>query len=780
MQRKLPVVALGASLTLLAGSLVSAQRLPVRRHTDDLRSPAVRLMPGLRPSEHLLFNGWGLTPAGRHEPASDMPLKLVLSPDGQYLAAAHGGFNGTGLTLLHAAEKRVTQFVPLKQAWNGVAFQQDGKRLFVGGGASGLIHAFSHQNGRVVEEKSLAPAGPGESAFVAGLAVHPRTGRLYACNEAGHEVWVIDPHSLKREAVIPVGAHPHSCAFGADGRHLYVSNWGNRTVSVVDTARGRRVNEIPVGIRPNDLVVARDGRLFVACAGDNTVHVIPTRKEMIVRGGAVTLPRPDGVEEILSTSLYPASPEGSTPVGVAVSPDGGTLYVANADNNNVLVADISDRRRTRTQGFIPVGWYPTALAVSPTGTLIVANGKGLTSRENYPARTPDPVRLPRPPVFDAPGRQFQGSLSFIAPPSASHLAEYTEQVRRNTPYTPEMLTKAPVRSDSVIPDTALAAGTTPCPIKYVLYVVKENRSYDQVFGDFRNARGKKAGNGAAELVMFGEEVAPNHHALAREYVLLDNLYSNAEVSRDGHSWATGALATDYTQRAWMMAYSGRGSLPGNPELATPSAGFIWDQCRRNGTPYRCYGELGAGVPNSQRGTWAAGRDMDRVQGWIQDLEAAEKSGELPRLMVMSLREDHTSGTTPGKPTPEACVASNDIALGRIVAAASRSRFWKEMAIFVVEDDAQNGPDHVDSHRIPGLVISPWAKRGVVDSTHYTTAGVLRTMELILGLPPMTQYDAAATPLFRSFRGTAPGPKATQYVPLVPKVDVHAVNPANAP
>ncbi len=780
MQRKLPVIVLGASLTLLAGSLVSAQRLPVRRHTDDLRSPAVRLLPGLRPSEHLLFNGWGLAPAGRHEPVSDMPLKLVLSPDGQYLAAVHGGHNGTGLTLLHAAEKRVTQFVPLKQAWNGVVFANDGKRLFVGGGASGQIHVFSHQNGRVVEEKSLAPAGSGGEAFVSGLAVHPSTGKLYACNEAGHEVWVIDPRTLEREAVIPVGAHPHSCAFGADGRHLYVSNWGNRSVSVVDTERGRRVNEIPVGIRPNDLAVAPDGRLFVACAGDNTVHIIQTRSNVSVKGGLPVLLRPDHLEEILSTSLYPASPEGSTPVGVAVSPDGGALYVANADNNNVLVADISDRRRARTLGFIPVGWYPTAVAVSPTGTLIVANGKGLASRENYPARTPDPVRLHRPPVFDAPGKQFQGSLSFIAPPSTSQLAEYTEQVRRNTPYTPETLAKAPVKSDSVIPDAAPAAGTTPCPIRYVLYIVKENRSYDQVFGDFRNARGKKVGNGAAELVMFGEEVTPNHHALARDYVLLDNLYSNAEVSHDGHSWASGALATDYTQRAWMMAQSGRGSLPGNPEMATPAAGYLWEQCRRSGIPYRFYGELGAAAPSSQRGTWIEGRDMDRVQGWIQDLETAEKTGELPRLMVMSLPEDRTFGATQGVATPDACVASNDIALGRIVAAASRSRFWKEMAIFVVEDDAQGGPDHVDSHRIPGLVISPWAKRGVVDSTHYTTAGVLRTMELILGLPPMTQYDAAATPLFRSFREASAGPKVTQYVPLVPKVDVHAVNPANSP
>src|ERR1043166_2648388 len=230
-------------------------------------------------------------------------------------------------------------------------------------------------------------------------------------------------------------------------------------------------------------------------------------------------------------------------------------------------------------------------------------------------------------------------------------------------------------------------------------------------GGAGGARGRLAGNGDTNLVMFGEDVAPNHHRLAREYVLLDNLYCNGEVSVDGHSWCDAAIATDYNERSWIQSYSRHGTLPGNREMGVPSAGFLWDQCRRAGLSYRSYGEASFLIPSQNRGRWRGGRDMNRVDDWVADLHEAEKTGSLQAFMVMSLGEDHTSGTTPGRPTPDAAVGSNDVALGKIVAAASRSRFWKQMAIFVIEDDAQNGPDHVDAHRTCGLVISPWCKRG---------------------------------------------------------------------
>jgi hypothetical protein len=298
-----------------------------------------------------------------------------------------------------------------------------------------------------------------------------------------------------------------------------------------------------------------------------------------------------------------------------------------------------------------------------------------------------------------------------------------------------------------------------------------------MFGDFRDAQGKPAGNGDSNLVMYGEAVTPNHHQLARDYVLLDNLYCNGEVSVDGHSWCDAAIATDYNQRSWILSYSRHGKLFGNEEMEVPAAGYLWDLCRRHGVSYRNYGEGARRVPSANRGRWSGGRDMDRVQGWIEDLQEAEKTGVLPRFSIMSLGENHTHGTTPGAFTPDACVASNDLGLGRLVEAATRSRFWKEMAIFVIEDDAQNGPDHVDAHRTDGLVISPYCKRGVVDSTLYTTAGMIRTIELILGLPPLTQYDAGATPMFNCFLKTA---TVTPYQPLTPKVDLLAKNTLKSP
>jgi len=763
----------------------AADRKAVRPPFEDVNSEAVRRKEGLAPNENLLFNGWGVTPAGDQVPVSDMALKLVVAPDKRRLVAVSGGFSNHGVALLDMANRRVTQFLSLTQSWNGLAFSKDGSRFFVSGGASGFMHVFKYANGEAGLERSFQPNPDSTNAFLAGIAVHPVSGKLYVCNEGNHEIWLLHPETLALESTIAVGQFPHSCVMGADNLHLYVSNWGSRSVSAVDTAKKKRVRDITVGLRPNDMTVAPDGRLFVACAGDNTVHVIPTK--ILEKPGADPSPARrlwEGTREIISTSLYPQSPEGSTPVAVAVSPDSKTLFVANADNNSVVVVDISntiseEARKNResvsvVEGFIPVGWYPTALAVSPENrTLFVANGKGLASRPNVPVKTADPRTLQKPPMFDYIGRTLQGAISFIGRPDATQMAAYTDQVRRNSPYTPEQFHRAPISSDSVIPDKV----GQPCPIKYVLYIIKENRTYDQVLGDFKDAQGKPAGNGDPNLTIYGETVTPNHHRIAREYVLLDNLYCNGEVSVDGHSWCDAAIATDYNQRSWILSYSRHGKLPGNEEMENPAAGYLWDLCKRHGVSFKNYGEGAQRVPSANRGQWIGERDMDRVKWWIADLKKAEKTGVLPRFTIMSLGENHTRGTTPGAFTPDACVASNDIGLGKIVEAATRSKFWKEMAIFVIEDDAQNGPDHVDAHRTIGFVISPYCKRGVVDSTLYTTASMIRTMELILGLPPLTQYDAGATPMFNCFRRT---PRITPYNPVMPTVDLLAKNTEKSP
>ena len=460
---------------------------------------------------------------------------------------------------------------------------------------------------------------------------------------------------------------------------------------------------------------------------------------------------------------------------MAVSPDGRTLFVANADNNCVMVVDISNspfrRKRPERRVRLCGGGFHSGGVVSD-GVGREPGQQDLAGRPTARVWPRGPTFLPPPRVpsicisrqpFDYIGQTLAGAVSFIERPDtagdgrlhgagAAQFALHARAVSSRS---------GAERFGHPGPGRRIHV-----PIKYVLYIIKENRTYDQVFGDFRDASGHAAGNGDPGLTMYGEKVTPNHHQIARDYVLLDNLYCNGEVSVDGHSWCDAAIATDYNQRSWILSYSNHGYIPGNDEMETPAAGYLWDLCKRHGLSYRNYGEGGRACPRPTAGAGSGGRDMDRVAVLDRTTSTRRRRAAcLPRFTIMSLGENHTQGTTPGAFTPDACVASNDLGLGRIVEAATRSRFWKEMAIFVIEDDAQNGPDHVDAHRTDGLVISPYCKRGVVDSTLYTTASMVRTIELILGLPPLTQYDAGATPMFNCFTKAA---------------EVAALQPADAP
>jgi YVTN family beta-propeller protein len=520
-----------------------------------------------------------------------------------------------------------------------------------------------------------------------------------------------------------------------------------------------------VGSHPNEMVWAKDGRLFVANSGSNEVSVISA----------------GSVVETIRTSLDPKAPVGSTPDALALSPDGRKLYVANADNNNVAVVDLSNRAESRVLGFIPTGWYPTAIAASVDGNQIyVGTGKGMGFRNNYPAVTPYPQKAPDPKTpFDYIGAVLSGHLSIVDVPDARQLSAYTKQAAANVPAPASFVDgawAAKIQHD-VFPK-----------IHHVLYIIRENRTYDQVLGDLG------AGNGDPKLTIFGREVTPNAHALATKLVNLDNLYCDGEVSEDGHQWSNAAYATDFNQKAWTNSYSGRNEPQADGRLMESPAGYLWDACARNHLTFRTYGEMASFIssPESEPQVKAVGslaghvstewlkvkskggRDTEKAAVFIRELHEAEQSGDWPNFMVMSLGEDHTAGLTPGAFTPIAAVANNDLALGQIVEAVSHSKFWSETAIFVIEDDAQNGPDHVDAHRTVGLVISPWVKRGVVDSTMYTTSSFVRTMELILGLTPMTQFDAAATPMFDSFTGS---PVSDAIDAIRPTVDLVARNPA---
>ena len=771
-------------LLVTFGLLVAASLVPVAQ-----RGPAPPARPGPQgDGSTLLPNGWRIAPTGRHLPIGDLPLAMVPSPDGRFVVITQNGYSAPALTVLDTRHGYVTQREPLEHAWLGLAWHPDGARLYASGGSKNLITELTWNNGRLSRLGEIVLGEPERriswnevqnAGFVAGLAVSADGSRLYAANVLGEKVTVVDLVRRTVEKTLPLPAEGYATLLSADGRTLYASVWGGARVVAFDTTTLEPVREIPVSEHPNAMLLSTDGaRLFVACANTNAVWVIDT-----ATGEA---------REQISLALYPDAPVGTTPNALALSPDGGTLLVANADNNTVAMVDIAEPRRSEVEGFLPVGWYPTGVAFDREGRRIfVLNGKGLT-----------PLASPRGP---GPGARYEdtqyigallkGAVSIIDVPGEEVLRALTRRVYDLTPYTDARRLappEAPV--DSPVPGRV----GTASPIKYVFYVIRENRTYDQVFGDLPQ------GNGDPSLTLFGEDVTPNAHALARAFVLFDNFYVDAEVSYDGHAFSTGAYATDVVEKLWPTNYGGRGGLylsQGGWRTRTqygnssaPPRGYLWDFATRAGVSVRSYGEFAywdaryqpvkASVPGLEglvHPSYAPYDleipDNERIDSWLQEFREFERAGGLPRLSIIRLGNDHTAGTRPGAPTPRAMVAENDVALGRLVEAISRSRFWPESAIFVLEDDAQNGPDHVDSHRSVALVISPFVKRRAVDSTLYTTSSMLRTMELILGLEPMSQYDAAATPMYNAF---SPTPDLAPYQHLPARVPLDERNDWNAP
>lgn len=742
----------------------------------------------------LLPNGWSLSPAGRHAVLPDYVLNLTPSPDGRSVVALHCGHSPHGLAVLDAGTMEVRQRVPLKSAWLGLAWSPDGGTLYVSGGnaesrskpTAAPVYVFSFKAGRLGErpERELKHRLPANQLYWSGLAHHPTQPLLFAANRGtqpnpGHVV-VFDTASGRRVAELPTEIHPYDVVLSPDGGTLFVSNWGSRSVTVLDTVRRRTMATLRVGHNPNDLALAPDGRLYVACGNENSVYVIDTKTLHPI--------------EVISTAMHRLAPVGSTPNALSLDRSGKMLFVANADNNNVAVINLSEREVSSVVGFIPTAWYPASVALSADDqTLYVGSAKGLGGYANLQGPT-SPLAAKGPGSRDEHVARLQrGSVSAIPLGNLkAELRPYTQQALANSPYRDELLSqaRAPVSGPSVVP-RAVGAGS---PIKHVIYIIKENRTYDQVFGDLPQ------GNGDPRLCIFGREVTPNHHKIAEEYVLLDNIYCDAEVSVDGHSWSNSAYATDFNEKRWPPQYGGHSAAVRGPG-DRPSSGHLWDLAATKGLTYRTYGEyadrasegsevvsrarlpelVGHVAPKFLRGVK---RDTENVQAFIEEFDEYERNFDsrdpekrLPNFSVMSLGENHTRGTTPGAHTPVACVANNDWALGQLVERVSRSRYWRETAIFVIEDDAQNGPDHVDARRTVGLVISPYAKRKYVDSTLYTTSSMVRTMELLLGLPPMTQFDAAAMPMYASFGTT---PDLTPYTLENPRVDVNARNPRGAP
>jgi len=707
----------------------------------------------------LLPNGWSLTVPGESIALGDFPMNLIASGDGSRLAVTNNGLSEQSIMLIDPESFEIRQQKVIPKSWFGLAFNEDHTRLFASGGNDNLVRIYNTSHNNLTETDTLVLGAPWPNKISpAGLTLDPPNENLFVVTKDDSALYRINL-SNHQTGRLSLGHEAYTCTFSKDGSVLYISLWGGSSIVLVDPEKLAVIKTIPVGSHPNDLVLTRDGKyLFTSCANDNSVYIIDTKTSTI--------------EEKLHTACFPDAPAGSTPNALALSEDDSRLYVANADNNSLAVFDISDIGESRSLGFIPTGWYPTSV-IAVNHKIWITNGKGSSSSAN--PKGPNPY-LPRTDTTQYIGGLFMGSLTMIDEPDEEAMKVYTEAVYRNTPYSKKLEMQYAGEAGNPIPQKV----GDPSPIRHVFYIIKENRTYDQVLGDL------EAGNGDPSLCLFPEVVTPNQHKLAKEFVLLDNFYVNAEVSADGHNWSTAAYANDFVEKTWPTSYGGRGGTydyEGTREIAFPTEGFIWDYCMRAGISYRSYGEfVGGGFTRveSLLGHFDTDfpsynlsvPDMRRFEKWKEDFDSLLAIDAVPQFNSIRLPNDHTAGALLGMPTPRAMVAENDLALGKLIEHISKSRIWGESAIFVLEDDAQNGPDHVDAHRSTAYLASPYVKRNAHVTTMYSTTAMLRTIELILGLPPMSQYDAASTPMWECFTAT---PDLTPFVAMEATYDIHEMN-----
>lgn len=779
------------SLLILSAIPTLAQDAPV--------APDARVGP-LPRGGYLLNSGWQVRPAGVQIPLDTLPMNSLVSRDGRFLIVLNGGYNPPSLSVVDLASKKEISRTKVADAWLGMALSADGHLLWVGGGSTYSVFEFSFSDqGALTPTRTfpLQSAKPTFREFAGDVALSPDGKLLYVSDVFHDRVLVVNVQNGAIDKRYPTGRRPYKILPAPDGKSYFVTSWADGTLYQHEADNGYRMNALPLGAHPTDLVWSArktntspdgdeapewDARIFVAAANTNSVYVVG------VSGTSLSQ------LETINVATTPRHPLGMTPSALALNSAETRLFVVCSDANTAAEVNVEDRR-SRVLGFIPTGWYPTAASVMKDGTLVVVNGRGARSYPN--PQGPSPVRRAAP--FEAGSGAVQyvahiqtGSASVIPDPDAAQLARYTGDVLAQSPYSDNQLDRPGVPAGNPIP----SAEGAPSPIQHVIYILKENRTYDQVLGDI----GK--GESDPSLVLFNEKVSPNHHKLARQFMLFDNFYVNADVSADGHNWSDAAIASDYVQKLWPSTYAKRRNhydFEGGEPAALPAAGYLWTNAVAAGVSMRNYGHFvvnaapapagGVQVASVKDGTLETVTnrnyrgfdldypDVDRVGVFVRDLHMFEETNDMPKLIMLRLGNDHTYGSLPGKLSPLSLFADNDYALGLLVDAISHSKFWASTAIFVIEDDAQNGPDHIDSHRSPVFLVSPYTQRGKVDSTMYNTASVLRTLELILGLRPMTQFDAAATPMWRAFSNA---PVSTPYDAEKPRISLTERNPAASP
>lgn len=725
--------------------------------------------------------GYRLTPAGKQTFLGELPLGMVLSPDGASLVVSNNGVGTQSLQVVNPATGAVRQqlnYARPASLFRGLAFTPEGSTLFASGGGDEQVHQYRVLGGQLFETTPIRlprtnASGAPINLYPAGLAATADRRRLVVADLLGDAISVVSLGDGK-VATVPAGHRPVAVAVTPDGGTAWVSDQGADTVTAIDLTKPQpvAVAVVRVGTHPAGLVLnGATGRLYVAAADSDQIAVVDTVGRTLI--------------ETISVAPYRDAQVGSTPVALALSADRRTLYVAEAGNNDVDVLDLATERRI---GAIPTGWYPSAL-VATAGQLFVANAKGVGTSPVHRGY----LTFPGPSSADHTdysGPAILGTLTTVSLPlQPLELQRWTEQANADAGL------RASGRRRNHLP-----------PIRHVIYVVQENRTYDQEFGSL----GK--GDGDASLDLFGEESAPNMRALSRDFVTFDNFYADAEVSAQGWNWAVAANSNPYIEELWPGFYSGRDAPypaespdPAEAPNRDPANAYIWDRLAAAHVSFRNYGfyvqpsphggftatdpVLNANTDHAYRGfdlacpdnadTFAARRacGVPRISEWQREFALQVAAGTMPAVELVRLPNDHTSGTKPGMPTPRAYVADNDLALGRLVETVSHSQYWRDTAIFVTEDDAQNGPDHIDAHRTLSQIISPWTRSGSVDSTFYSTSSILATIEQLVGIAPLTQFDTFATAMSAAFLAR---PDTTPYTAVRPVQAGNATNSARAP
>jgi DNA-binding beta-propeller fold protein YncE len=699
-----------------------------------------------------LSTGLRLDPAGEGVDLGSLPINLVLAPRGDKAVVVLSGWREQGLQVIDLKARQVTQTLLQDGAFYGAAFSPDGRRLYVSGGNTDAVFVYAWQDGTATLQnkfelaKTKTADGTGTS-YPAGVAVAANGKFVYVAENVGDRLTVVNAETGEIAQQFSTDHYPYGVALAADGR-VFVSAWGGSTVSefrALADGTLAYIGRIEVGRHPSALAV-RGTSLYVALSGSDRVAVVNTNRRKVVR--------------YLSDSVPGAPPEGSTPNALAVTGDGKRLLIAEADNNAIAIFDITTGKLL---GRIPTDWYPTAVAEAGS-QLLVLSGKGHGSHANPDGPVPLTNWPDNNPTAYALG-QLNGTLRMLpASLGPAQLTGFTRRVAAANNW-----------------QHARTARHYP-PFHHVIYIIKENRTYDQVLGDM------KEGDGDSSLVYFGEPITPNHHALARRFGLFDRFFVNAEVSSQGHIWSTAAYVTNYGEKVVPSAYAGKRADPDGEEPDEPERGFLWTMALRDGISFRDYGEMVKGNPGwpvTQHDLAAdvnpdytpfdlTTLDQKRADVWIAELQRYVRDGNMPQLEVMHLPNDHLAAGRPGKCTPRACMADNDLALGRIVQALSQTPYWKDTVIFVVEDDAQAGPDHVDSHRAPFFAISAYSRPGTVHRFINTT-DVVAAIEDILGMGRLSKFDYFSRSLEDLF---APKANLAPYDPMLPKQDLNEKNPPN--